>query len=255
MTKFIGIDNGLMMPPVQGLSDESTIQHYKLGTRLVLDERVYHYAKCVTTELVRGRGCITTSTPEESAVAGATTTKDVGADTVTITVQAAAGLALDALAGGYLCYKFHRHKILSHPAADNAATCVLTLETPIVEDTITSGVTTVTAVPSLWKVTKATNAAGYAHFMGFPPSNVPANSYFWCQSWGPVLACPANYMGSTQSVRDCVFCTDGSITDNDAIGTIGHPRAGTLILDSYTVNTAGTNFDDTSHLLNVQLWA
>lgn len=253
MSKVLGSDRGITVT-AQDLYEQSTTQMHKLGERLVRDERIFRYAKAVLTAPIAGRACCTTTNNTETANAAATTVHDVGNYTVTITVQAAAGLAVDELAGGYLCHgHFYRYKIVSHPAADSAATCVLTLETPITGATITIDSTAVTAFGSMWKVQKATGNPGlYSSFAGMAPEGITVNSYFWLQTWGPVLMCPANYIGAAGGVRTVVFAVDGSITDIDA-GTIAAQRAGTLIPDAYIANTAATNFDDSSHLVNLQI--
>ncbi|GAJ03888.1 unnamed protein product, partial [marine sediment metagenome] len=145
----------------QGIFELSSTPIYPIGKRFAPDERAFRYAQIYGQASLVGRAVANLSTGQEAAVAAANSA--IGATTVTITVQAAAGLEEDELKGGYLCYAwFYRHRIKSHPAAASGATCVLTLETAIVGAAVESGVTTLIAYHNLWrKVGYAGGAANY----------------------------------------------------------------------------------------------
>ena len=249
MSKVLGSDRGITVT-AQNINEASTTQKHKLGERLVRDERVFRYVKCVTEALRPGKAACVTMTPEESAVAGAASA--IGINTATITVTAAAGLAVDALAGGYLCYRstdWHSHKIVSHPAADNGATCVLTLETDIVNYAIASGTTILTAYPSMWKVRQyAVGPVAGFFWVGIPKCTVAINSYGWLQTWGPCSICPGAYLGADGEI-ETVFTIGGAL----AADTIAYQRCGLLMPDNYTVETAQTDLIDSNHLVFLTL--
>ena len=240
---------GSITIPEQNIYEASTVQKQRLGTRLQRDDRVFRYVQCLTEALRPGKGAAMVMTPEESAVAGATTA--VGGNTVTITVTAAAGLTMDELAGGYMCFRstdWYSYKILSHPAADNAATCVITLDAEI-DYAVTAGVTILTAYPSMWKVrSAATPSGGEFKYVGVPKCRVAVNSYAWIQTWGPCSVCPGAYLGADQE-RNLVWTIDGDI----AADTIHYQNMGILMPDNYTINTAHTDLLDSNHLVYLML--
>lgn len=254
MSKMLGSDRGITVT-AQNINEASTTQMHKLGERLVKDERVFRYAQCKTEALTAGRAAQTLINPEESYACGATTVHDVDANTVTI--DTVANLTKDQLAGGYLCYKstrFYSHKILSHPEATATYTCVVTLETPITDYTITTGSTTVVCFPSIWRVRgRITAAGGWYSWVGVPLCSVAANSYCWLQTWGPILMCPADFYGAAEFEKTMKFSDDGSIAAF-AAAEPGYQHAGFLLPDVWTVSSAGTDLADPSHLINLTIF-
>jgi len=199
---------------LQGIYESSAIQNYPIGMRYAIDERVFRYGQIYGVDALGGRAVANLATAEEAAVAAAGSL--VGATTVTITVQAAAGLAQNELRGGYLCYKnvrYYRHRIRSHPAAGSGATCVLTLETALVGHAVTNGVTVLCAYHSPWARVGfgATYGSGVS-FVGWPFGDIAVGQYTWLQTWGPANGAPAVFFGDVPNERAVWFASDGSLT-------------------------------------------
>jgi len=197
----------------QGIFELSSTPIYPIGKRYPIDERVFRYGQIYGVNAMGGRAVANLATAEE--VTTATVASAIGATTVTIIVVAAAGLVANELQGGYLCYKktrYYRHRIKSHPAAGNGATCVLTLETAIVGHAIAIGDTLI-AYHSPWR--RVGNGATYGalvSFVGWPFGDIAIGQYTWLQTWGPVNGAPAVFFGDLPSERQVWFAGDGSLT-------------------------------------------
>jgi len=119
----------------QALLSESSIQMHNLGAKCVADDgRVFRYAKAGET-LVPGtllQAPVEKTNHQDVVPAIAA----IGATQITVTLGATAATA-NYYAGGWAIITVtpgqgYQYKIKSHPAADSAATLVLTLEDPLV---------------------------------------------------------------------------------------------------------------------------
>jgi len=259
MAKMLGSDRGITVV-AQDLLELSTTQKHKLGERLVRDERVYRYAYNQTEQLVNLAASVIY--PKEDGVAGATTVHDAGNYEVTMgSVDTATSVAADYFAGGYLCYRSTRlytHKIKSHPAADNAAELVLTLETPIVGHTITDATTTLHVYRSIWNTrgTLAGDGAGFGEhccFLGQAAGGqvVPASRYYWLQTWGPIISSQVDFYGAAAGgTREVTAISSGALQMG---ASNGNQRVGFLLPDTYTLGTAGAALGDADHLVMLQI--
>ncbi len=241
----------------QGIYELSDTPIYPIAKRLPIDERVFRYGLVGGVALVGGQAAANLSTAEE--VTTVTVPSAIGARTVTIIVVAAAGLVANELQGGYLCYKKTRHyshRIKSHPAAANGATCVLTLETAIVGHAIAVGDTLI-AYHSPWrKVGHEDGTFGYAggiSFVGMPFGDVAIGKYTWLQTWGPITMVPGAYYGGLVNMRQCWFTNDGALAIFPTGSWTGaYQHAGFLIPNTYH-DAALHNLADGGHLVFLQI--
>lgn len=244
--------------PEQGIYESVTAQRYKIGARLAIDERVFRYARIAGVDALGGRAVANVNTDAEHAAAPAD--HAIGAKQVTITVQTAApGLLENELQGGYLCYKktrYYRHRIASHPAAANGATCVLTLETAIVGHAIAIGDVLI-AYHSPWAgVGHGATYGGGVSFVGWPFGDIAVGQYTWVQTWGPVNGAPAVFIGGNPSERAVWFASDGSLTTFPTAGPQGgYQYAGFYIPSSCIGGSGGviTDMQDGGHLFMLQI--
>ncbi|MBA7679140.1 hypothetical protein ES703_87423 [subsurface metagenome] len=237
----------------QGIFELSSTPIYPIAKRYAIDERVFRYALVGGAALVGGRGAANLSTIEE--VTTATVASAIGAVTATIIVVAAAGLDENELQGGYLCYKktrYYRHRIKSHPAAGNGATCVLTLETAIFGHAIAIGDTLI-AYHSPWRKVGFGVAYGVGvSFVGMPIGDVVVGQYTWLQTWGPVNGCPTDFFGAGGNERNVYFAGDGALVTSSAASTGGYQHAGFWIPNTY-YGAALHDMEDGGHLLFLQI--
>lgn len=200
------------MAMTQGIYEISGTKNYPIGMRYAIDERAFRYARIGFLQAVIGRAVANFSTGEELAVAAANSA--LGARTVTITVQAAAGLEENELQGGYVCYCwYYRHRIKSHPAALSGATCVITLETPIFGTEVVSGVTWLSVYHNMWHSVGFPVGAtdSYCSFVGFPYNTIAVGQYTWIQTWGPISGVTGDWWGATVHERQVWFAGNGGL--------------------------------------------
>lgn len=238
----------------QGIYELSSTPIYPIAKRYAIDERVFRYALIGGVAAMGGRAVANLSTSEE--VTTVTVASAIGANTVTIIVVAAAGLVANELQGGYLCYKktrFYRHRIKSHPAADNGATCVLTLETTIVGHAIAVGDTLI-AYHSLWRKNGFGEAYGSGvSFVGWPFGDIAVDQYTWVQTWGPVNGTVAAFTGALPNERQVWFANDGSLTTfHDAQNPTPYQHAGFWIPNTF-YGGALHDMEDGGHLVFLQI--
>ena len=237
----------------QDIYEISTTQNFRIGTRRVQDERVFRYAYTGLATLT-GRAVQNLSTNEERNLAAAGSL--AGATTVTITVIAAAGLAENELQGGYVCWTnitYQQHRIASHPQANNGATCVLTLETPVVTNPVVLNTTRLFPYHSPYaSVGECVGGANpFAKFVGMPPGTIAADKYIWIQTWGPVNVCPVGFYGGAGNQNAAWFAQDGALS-TPAIFPGSYQRAGYWLPCTY-YGGAPVAMEDGNHLLMLQI--
>lgn len=171
----------------QSIYQSSSVAEHPVGTRGHLDDgRVFYYASNTGTALAAGKLAmaeVITAEFSDQAVAAAAA---IGVSQVTVTLGATA-VTLNEYADGFLVItdaagEGHNYKILSHPVAAGAASCVIKIY-----DTIQVALTTSSKyalVKNPWKDVLI-SAAGHAqHAVGVPCTAITASEYFWCQTWG-----------------------------------------------------------------------
>lgn len=182
--------NTPMVPPAQGVYEESTTKKAPLGTRLTFpDGRVYRYSCNGTTALTAGKLCkagfLNAANWLNKAVAAAVT---AGSYSVTLTTTSAATTAADGIFQvNDVDGEGIQYKIKSVAANATTATSTdITLYDPIYTALTTSSEGTI-----LWNpyqlVAVATAATDI--IIGVPPIPVSASTssvsyYFWLQTWG-----------------------------------------------------------------------
>ena len=238
----------------QGIFELSSTPEYAIGQRYPIDERVFRYGRIYGVAALGGRAVANLATPEE--ITTATVVSAIGAVTVTITVVAAAGLAANELKGGYMCYKktrYYRHRIKSHPAAANGATCVLTLETAIVGHAIAVGDTLIAFYNPWARVGYGATYGAGVSFIGWPFGDIAIGQYTWLQTWGPVNGAPAIFFGGVGSLRAVWFASDGSLT-TFAVGqgVESYQPAGFWLPCTY-YGAALNEMEDGGHLFYLQI--
>lgn len=175
------------LTPGQNIYEASATQKHKLGERLPLGDRVFHYALAGAVALVAGEvqsAVCALKTEDTVTVAHA-----IGDFTVDVT---AANVVANQYAGGYLTvdegtgagttYKIRSNDATGGAAGSGKIRCVL--YDPLVAAWSTSD-TDVTLVESpYWKVV-VNPTAGTSMPVGVPLVAVAINYYCWLQTWGP----------------------------------------------------------------------
>jgi len=182
----------------QDYDEESVTQHFTIGSRMQVDDRVFYYSQAVAAIVYpfQFRCCV--STDQVLAVNDmiSTTATTVAGTTVTLTVGAFQGGAVPAndLEGGYVecnaagIYAWRR--IVSNTVAAGGV-ITITVDRPFGQ---------IFAIGSQFSVHKSiykniadpVTAAlgGFAAAVGVPPIEVTIDYYFWLQTYGPCFLGP-----------------------------------------------------------------
>lgn len=204
-----GSGRGVAMPS-QDIYAENATQQLPLGTRLVLGDRVFRYA---SAGAALDQGYLL----ESAVIGGATSTAQIDLDivtalvagdtTVNVTTKTTAQ-AKNLFAEGYLTIVSDTnangagvaYKIKSHPAADAAGNCLITLYDPIVKAVTTDCKSSLHT--NLFKSVKQTaDSAALGMPIGVPLIDVTSAYYFWAQTWGPA----AVLTGSNVTVNSAII--------------------------------------------------
>lgn len=193
---------------LQDIHEQSTVQNYDIGTRLVMDDRVFRYCKAGTNlrELIGGlcgMSQIECNTHGTKALKGSSE----------VTILDTVARDKDHYAGGYYWGQIYApettgigplYRIKSSDKSVNSTSVKLTLETPLVIE-----------IPaSCWSTTWAsiygnirTEILPKASLVCMPLIQVTAGNYFWGQTWGPCfMQCGPS--SSTEYDRELYYRAD-----------------------------------------------
>lgn len=231
---------------VQDPHERSTVQNYDIGTRLVMDERVFRYGKSISalTQLTYAvvNSHIIPDDGFEGAIVG---TAKAGAWVVTIADTGAAGdRPKDYYAGAYfLSYynpttgvsetNFDQQRRVVSSTVGNGVSITLTLDYPLTCD-VTA---TCDVYPSQYSEFGSPGVAssGEETFVGYAAAYLQALEFGWVQTWGPVNGhYNIKFPGETgpPGDRECYFNAAGEIVTPKASGSdvyISYQRAGVVI--------------------------
>ena len=199
-------DMGVRMP-AQGIHEISEDQLYKFGTRFVMGERSFYYAKAGGTALAAGK-LMQSPVPATDHTGLAVTTAAAGLTKVTLTNGATTAITADMYKDGWLwcdtgTLVCTAYQIKSHPAAAVNATCEFTLREELAE-LLTNAQETVSLVRNQYDALIVSPSVPTALVVGIPPVDVTASYYFWLQTYGPcpVLTTDTVVIGNHAAVAD-----------------------------------------------------
>ena len=209
--------------PGQGIYEISATQVCDLGHKVVLGDKIFRYALAggtITTGMIQASPIMVADHQNQvAAVTAANLNKvtiTVGGTALTLNQYAEGEMIVQGVAvgdGWGQCYR-----IKSHPAADAAATCELTLYDRIVTALIVTS--DISLVPNMYNGTTIFTAASQADVaVGAAVRAVTDEYYYWMQTrgWAAILA-DENYAAYTPLVPGS--STDGSLEAFDADGTL-----------------------------------
>jgi len=220
---------------VQNIHEESLVQNYDLGTRLVVDDRVFRYS--------RAAGALIAMKAAHQSIA------DKGVDTHAI-ASAAGSYEItildtdphdkDYYAGGYVwimnlttgVYEMYRIK---GSAVSAGTSILLTLEEALAVEVPAS--TWITAWPNIYNNVLGTTT-GFMSMVVVALRPVQSGYYFWGQTWGPCFGTSMSVVpGLNSADRDVYFNSDGALMSGVDVdfGTAANPkpqRAGFIITNT-----------------------
>jgi len=168
----------------QSIYDSSSVQLTELGSRKVVGDRVFRYAKAAGT---CGAGDIAESMPAIELLTTPGTTPAGGKQVI---MTATAAIAANSFADGVVIVGSgaatnmgHMYKIKSHSAISSAGTGALTLYDPI--KIAIAATDKLTVQQNMYAACVECTTAAAAVVVGVAPIAVTTGDYFWLQTWGP----------------------------------------------------------------------
>ena len=234
--------------PQQEVLGISAVQNYRLGSRLVIDDRVYRYCCADPTRILRaGYGAYPMIDYEETGVP--TVQADIGTFVISLTAVAAIGVneyAEGTLVISYAAGAFStRHKIKSNTvAAAPGAVFTVTVYDAFVAD-VTVGLT-VTLYHSPWREIHCMRQEvldgvvarwQFVSFVGVPNRQITAGNFFWLQNEGPCLCIlSGGDEGALINDRDMHFDTNGAVMRQSYVAADHYQRSGYILPHSEAGN-------------------
>lgn len=221
----------------QDIYSASVTKKFPIGTRRVVDERVFRYCKA-GAGLSRFIGGFNNG----AWPINGTLTIETVAGSRTVSVPDAS-CAVNAYAGGYIALftsPLQFYRILSNTVSDGAET-ILTIDTPLKETCAIGTWATGYASPYADLRNITSGEVGYGSVLAVPIIDVTDQYYFWGQTWGPCYAvADGTVPGITAGSRHVFWAQSGNIEPYvDAGAGIGQ-FAGYLI--PHTSDGSGDQF-------------
>lgn len=217
----------------QDIYEASAVQHFDIGTRLQLDERVFRYA-CASVAFTTAMKAVH-NTHAEADYNTAAVAYPVGTTTLTI-LNTAGTVVADFFKGGYVWIMdlvtplYHMYRIKSNTIFNSTTSIDVTLEQPLHHAVPASTFTCMWRSP--WAQVSPANSE-YQAMVGINLIPVPINNYFWAQTWGPCFGTASSTIpGAASADRGVYYSTDGALLcGHDA----GNRQRGGFVLS----NTSG----------------
>lgn len=228
----------------QFYDEVSPVQNFTLGSRMVGDERTFHYsfapvalvAPCTYRLHISADQILQVN--DRLSVAPAVVALDT---TIVVDIASVAPpgggafqagtVAANELVGGFIEVwpvaggaRFMWRRIIANTAAVAGAptSITITVDRPF---NLAAGIASgVTIHPSIYRNVRFPAAAGFESAVGLPPVPVPINNYFWLQTYGRCFVSPTGaWPGSVANFRDVYFHSDGCINSSlgEGIGGAG----------------------------------
>jgi len=219
----------------QSIYESSSVQLAELGSRKVVGDRVFRYAKA-KQDIAAGSVVEYGGERLTSIAFGSSVTQGSGLNTFTIT--AATAISKDTYADGYLICEEGAtdanlgmmYRIKSNALGSSAGTCKLTLYDPIAY---------AVKLTSTWSVNQnlylnVISAILTKAAIGVAPIDVTTGDYFWVQTWGPTPA-----LGTAAAGAQIAASVSGRCT---LIGTAGETPIGVAVAALNAATNYGLTF-------------
>lgn len=229
----------------QSVYERSLIQHFEIGARWQMGERVFRYTKCKSNLTDLNYAVINSHIIPDDGFEGAVSgSPKVGGKTVTILdTGSAAARPENYYQGAYIqiyrdpgvaasATNFDQQRRIIASTVGNGVSITLTLDYPLTCDINA----TVDVYPSPYSEIKKAESvsSGAETFVGFASAFLQIDEYGWLQTWGPVnghynIAFPGE---NGPSDRDCYFNQAGEIITLKQSGSFvgnSYQRAGYVI--------------------------
>lgn len=243
---------------IQDVHEQSTIQNYDIGTRLVMDDRVFRYSKAGgnLVALTVGKCGVM---PREGNCAKATYA--VGTFKMTLPVNTQGDKATDEVKKdywkeGYIWIQTEPKQLIRIKSSDAAVNAVgefipVTLWEALKVEVLGKSTGTdrwITAWANIYSDILPSSSVRMSNVV-IPLISVASGNYFWGQTWGP---CFGRYFGTkpgeTDNDREVYFHIDGALIAGSGVSIDGSSavkqRAGFIITNTSPWTKDGAEPDE-----------
>ena len=233
----------LPLGSIQDIHEQSEAQNYDIGTRLVMDDRVFRYSKAGGNLTAMKAGHCGVMPREGNC---ALVTYAVGTFLMTIPVNTEGAKATEEVGKdywkeGYIWIQTEPKQLIrikSNPVAVNTVGLFITvtLWEALKVQVLGSGGGTdrwITAWANMYSDIVGTTSARMSNVV-VPLISVTSGRYFWGQTWGPCFGVQTSTKpGAADGDREVYFNTDGAlVTGADIKSTMLAQRAGFIITNT-----------------------
>lgn len=187
-------DQVSLTPGGQSIYETSSVPLAKLGSRKVVGDRVFRYARCGSLDGAAGKLMQAPAFNANWQGVSLATTRGavVGAKSIWL-YSSTATLTANQLAEGYLgiesgtaANQGYSYRIKSHGVVTATTTFEVKLYDAIKQ--VATGTDKVSLYPNMYNGVTVQTAAAGAMPVGIAPIAVTTGDYFWLQTWGPTPA-------------------------------------------------------------------
>lgn len=221
----------------QDYDEQDTIPNYTLGSRMVVDERVFHYARAGAALIAPCTYRLAVNADLNAPTTwGMALNVNIVAGDVTCTITPGAGygevantVGLNELVGGWIeiwgaANLFMWRRITGNTAivAGVPATMVVTVDRPF-NGAVAAAAGVAALHRSIYRNTRMGGAIPtFESASGLAPIPVANGSFFWLQTWGPCfIASQLGNPGAVLNFRDIYLGANGSILSFNAAYAAG----------------------------------
>ena len=233
----------------QDYDEASDTQHYTIGSRMQVDDRVYHYGSAGAV-LNPGYGAKQVLPQHVAFAALPTALTLAGSYTIIVTVGGGDGvlgdgvIGEDELAGGYIVIFMPgnnaiNRRVVHNTEVDGPNPMTVTMDRPLPVDVANTEHAELMASPYLLV---QTGNFPVASVMGMPQQIATLGQFIWLQTWGPTWVVPGGaWIGNDN--RWAVFLGNGSIQEYTwGDGLVQRAQLAGFILCNGQAGAAGAPF-------------
>lgn len=233
------------IPVNQSIYETSTTQKTRLGTRLVVGDRTFYYAKLSTSANVGAGLVVATPSLVASNQSGIAFASSAATNATTITVSVGTAVTANQYADGYISIANSviagygwLYRIKSHPAVATNASGAFTLYDAIPSSL---GSSPCNLMPCLYRDVKIAPSTAADAPGGVTPIAVTTGEYFWLQTWGPANV---YHSAATPAGAALRMATLGYVEAFSATGTLG--ATGNALINYVTIIGKNSNLAATA---------
>ena len=220
-----------VLQQAQSIYETSSTAKHEIGQRMKLgDGRVFYYAKMGSTATSRPGVLLSASVDRAEDTTG-TVAESIGDKEVALT--AVGTITASQFAGGYLVANAGTGSAQMYRIRDNLAAASGASVTVYLYDELQVALSAASCCiheSPFYAVDRDITAAQNTFTLGAALVAVPADYYFWLQTWGPIGLVSGDALGDADTERECFVHASGISVLSTAAGAAGAQPIGYRML-------------------------